>query len=287
MSSRAVSTERTELDGANGETSPVLPIRYSLKAVTIFSLLIALLTAVASVAGLVFTEDIYPTDQLQQSFVANDVVNLVIGLPILLGSMWLARRGRLVGLLSWPGALFYGLYNYLVYLLGMPFNVMYPFYLVIVTLSVYTTVGLVAGIDGPAVRQRLGGEVPEKLAGGILAMFGALFILLAANGMVGALVNEETVARPELALQTTDFIISGVFVIGGILLWRRQALGYVGATGLLFQASMLFVGLVVVLILQPLVSDAAFVLSDVLITLAMGLICFIPFGLFLRGVVKS
>jgi hypothetical protein len=38
--------------------------------------------------------------------VANNVGNLVIGLAILLGAMGLARRGRLIGLLFWPGALF-------------------------------------------------------------------------------------------------------------------------------------------------------------------------------------
>ena len=43
-------------------------------------------------------------------------------LPILLGSMWLARRGSLAGLLLWPGALFYALYAYVPYLVGAPFG---------------------------------------------------------------------------------------------------------------------------------------------------------------------
>ena len=71
------------------------------------------------------------------------------------------------------------------------------------------------------------------------------------------------------------------------MLWRRRALGYVSATGLLFQASMLFIGLVAILLLQPLFSDAPLAMVDVLITLAMGLVCFVPFGLFVRGVVTS
>ncbi len=93
MSSRAVPTELTEVDVGDGDASPLLPTRYSLTIVSVFSLLIALLAAVTSVAGLAFQENIYPTVDLQQSFMANDVVNLLIGLPILLGSVWLARRG--------------------------------------------------------------------------------------------------------------------------------------------------------------------------------------------------
>jgi len=75
--------------------------------------------AAASVAGLMYRTTIYPTDELLRTFVSNDVVNLFIGLPILLGSMWLARRGQLLGLLCWPGALFFVLYNYIVYVFAM------------------------------------------------------------------------------------------------------------------------------------------------------------------------
>jgi hypothetical protein len=74
--------------------------------------------------------------------VSNDVVNLFIGLPILLGSMWLAWRGKLIGLLFWPGALFFVLYNYLIYVFAMPLNVAFLLHLALVTLSVYTIIGL-------------------------------------------------------------------------------------------------------------------------------------------------
>jgi hypothetical protein len=287
MSSKAAITGSSVETRAGTSPSSALPVVFNLKIVTLVSLLIGLLTAVASVVGLLFQDEIYPSQALQESFVANDVVNLVLGLPILLGSMWLARRGRLLGYLFWPGALFYGLYNYLTYLLGMPFNGMYPLYLVIVTLSIYTTIGLVASIDGPAVQRRLAGQVPEKLAGAILAIFGLLFMLLAVSGIVGGLVSEEEMIRSELALMSADFLVCFAWIIGGVLLWRRQPLGYVSGAGLLFQACMLFVGLIAILLIQALIGDAALALVDILITLAMSLIAFIPFGLFLRGVLRS
>jgi pilus assembly protein TadC len=40
-------------------------------------------------------------------FLAQDALAIVLGLPILLGSIWLARRGSLIGMLPWPGALIY------------------------------------------------------------------------------------------------------------------------------------------------------------------------------------
>ncbi len=264
-----------------------LPIRASLRWSYLFSLLIVLLTVIASLAGILFADLFYPTAEAQQAFLANDIANLVIGLPILLISMGLARHEKLIGLLFWPGAIFYGLYNYLVYLFGVPFNLIYPLYLLIVTLSIYTTIGLVASIDGKMVKERLTGHVPRRLAGGILLAFGAGIALRVIWIMANALASQTPLAGPELGLLVADFIFGGALVIGGFLLWQRQALGYVASTGLLFQASMLFVGLIVVLLLQPLLLDTPFPLVDIIVVLAMGLICSIPFFLFVRGVTRS
>jgi len=49
---------------------------------------------VISLAGIVFQSSLYASDELRQSFVANDILNLVIGLPFILGSVWSARRGK-------------------------------------------------------------------------------------------------------------------------------------------------------------------------------------------------
>lgn len=62
--------------------------------------------------------------------------------------MWLARRGSLIGLLLWPGTLFYVLYGYAFYLIGVPFNALFLLYVALVTVSTYTMIGLLASIDG-------------------------------------------------------------------------------------------------------------------------------------------
>jgi hypothetical protein len=267
----------------NREDTANLPIRCSLTLAYAVSLLIAALMAIASVAGLLYQTLIYPTDELLQSFVPNDVVNLFIGLPILLGSMWLTRRGKLIGLLFWPGALFYVFYTYVVYVLSMPLNVAFLLFLTLLTSSAYTMIGLVASIDGKAVQHRLAGAVPERVGGGVIAGFGILFFVRVIGVLVNALISHTPVAATELALHVTDFLLAPAWVIGGVLLWRRQALGYVTGLGLLFQSSMLFIGLIVILLIRPFITEAQFVLVDVLVVFVMGMISFIPFALFVRG----
>lgn len=271
----------------NQERYTSLPIRRNLALIYALSFIIAMLMAAASVTGLLYRSVLYPTDDLLQSFVPNDVVNLFVGLPILLGSMWLARRGKLIGLLVWPGALFFVLYNYLVYVFAMPLNVAFLLDLTLVTLSVYTIIGLIASIDGKAVQQRLIGSVSERIAGAILAGLGLLFFLRVIGVIINALTSQTPIAETELALHVSDFLITPAWVIGGVLLWRRKEFGYVTGLGLLFQASMLFIGLIIFLLLRPFLTAAPFVPVDVVVIFILGLICFIPFALFVRGVVSG
>jgi hypothetical protein len=276
------------MEAPNAKALPAsLPLTHRLSLAYLFSLVVALIMTVASVGGLLYPTRLYPTAALRQSFVANDVVNLAIGLPILLGSTWLARRGKLIGLLLWPGALFYVPYNYLVYTFALPLNVGFLLSLVLLTSSTYTMAGLIASIDGQEVQRRLRSVVPARLAGGILAGLGIAFSLLAIGTVIDHLVNQTPIAGSELALQVSDFMVSPAWVIGGILLWQRRPFGYVAGAGLLFQASMLFIGLIVFLLLQPLLTATPFALVDIVVTFVLGLICFVPFGLFVRGLLSA
>jgi hypothetical protein len=264
-----------------------LPLNGNITLTYIFSFLVAILMTVASIAGILFRADIYPTEELMKSFVPNDVVNLFLGLPILLGSMWLTWRGRLIGLLCWSGALFFVFYNYIVYVFAMPLNWAFPLHLILTVLSLYTLIGLVTDMDGNAVRQRLSGAVPEKFTGGILAGLGSLFLLRVIGVFVNAITSGTLLAETELAVNVSDLLITPAWIIGGILLWQRKPLGYLAGLGLLFQGSMLFIALIVFLLLQPLLTSAPFAAADVIVIFMLGLVCFIPSALFVRGVLAK
>jgi len=262
-------------------------VKGNLSLIYASSILIAILMTIASLAGFVSRAIIYPTEELVQSFIPNDVVNIFIGLPILLGSMWLTRRGKLVGPLFWIGSLFFVFYNYISYIFAAPLTWAFLLFLSLAVLSSYTFISLITSIDGENVSQRLRGAVPEKFAGGVLAGLGLLFILRVVGILTGEIFNGTDIPRTELAVNIADFFISPAWIIGGIQLWRRQTFGYVTGLGLLFQGSMLFIALIIFLLLQPLLTSAPFAIVDVIVVFVMGLICFIPFGLFVRGVVAN
>ena len=261
-----------------------LPIKNNLSYLYPISLCIAILTANVSILGFLYRDTFYPMDELVQSFVPNDVVTLCIGLPILLGSMWASKRGKLLGLLFWTGALFFGFYNSIAYVFALPFSWGFLLHLILVVLGVYSLIALVVSIDSEAIQHQLRGMVHEKMSGGIVTGFGILFLSRVIIVLGNALIAGETLSKTELAPNISDIFVGPAFVIVGIALWKRKAIGYVAGLGLLFQASMLFIGLIIFLLLQPILTTAPFAIIDVMVVFVMGLVCYIPFALFIRGV---
>jgi hypothetical protein len=265
-----------------------LPVTQDITLAYVMSLAIVVTMAIASVVGILYAQDLYPArDQIQLPVV--DGLNLVVGLPALLGSMWLARRGRLLGLLCWPGALFYVVYRYLASAIGVGFGVMFLPYLLLVALGAYTSIGLVASIDGEAVRQRLAGAVPARAAGAILVGATMLFIALDGGAIITALTTQPP-SEPEhpVYVLITDFVtLIPACLVGGLLLWQRAPLGYVAGAGLLLVYSVLLIGPVPVLAVQAFHDGAPFPADDVLFLVAIASICIVPLGLFLRGMTRT
>lgn len=261
-----------------------LPITRDLSLAYAVSVVVALLVAVAAIAGLLFRSAIYPTDELILAYLPVDAFHLVVGLPILLGSMGLARRGKLVGLLCWPGVLLYVLYSYITNLVGVPFGVLFLPYLLLVTLSAYAAIGLVASMDGAAIRQRLAGVVPAKAAGGVLAGFTGLFAVINVVNIVTATGSDPAGTLDLVPVWIADFVtVIPTCLIGGFLLWRRKPLGYIAGAGLLLLYSLLFIGVAAVLAF-PAIYDASPVdVGGVVTMLAAGLICSFLLVRFVRG----
>ena len=266
-----------------GSQSATLPITRRLTLAYALSLLIALLIVIASFVGLLYQTTLYPTEELRDWLVANDAFNLVVGLPLLLVPMWLARRGKLIGLLCWPGALFYVLYVYLAYVIAVPFGVLFLPHLFLATISAYSLIALVASIDGEAVRQRLVGTLPARTTGGILLALAVLIILRQLALIVTALVSRSSPSPAELAQWVDDFAVAcPALIVVGAEVWRHKALGYVGGAGLLLA----YVALALSLLPTMLITSPVDV-GGIIVVAIMAALCAAPFAFFVRGSVSS
>ena len=279
---------------------PESPVGRDLTLAYRLSLAVAALMTFASAAGVLLglSDGLYGPDParalgateaeaglLLPGLLGQDLFDLVVGVPLLLGAMWLARRGSPIGLLPWPGMLFYALYWSVLYLVGAPFSVLFLLYVPLVILSAYATIALVSSIDGEALRERLAGAMPARLVGGLLVVLALLTFGQDATGALTTALAGETppdpAARPvwisDLAL------VVPATLAGGVLLGLRRPLGYVAGAGLLLSYGLTPVGLVFGMALGAVLTGAQPDVATVVALLVFGLVSFAPLVFFFRG----
>ncbi len=267
--------------------SDILPVKYNIRILYILSLIIALIVAIVSVIGVLYQKSIYPTESLLHTFVPNDILNLIAGLPFLLISIWLTWRGKLIGLLCWPGAIFYIIYVYFPYIICVPFNILFLPYLILFSLSIYTLIGIIVSIDGAAVKNYVSDTVPAKISGGILIGLSVLTVLRQIGLIINALINKMVIDPQELAHWIDEFSIgSPAMFIGGLFLWKKKPLGYVVGAGLFIVYGILSLGLIPFLAVQSHLKNTSIDLLAIVILIVMAVICLIPFVFFVRGANK-
>ena len=237
--------------------------------------------------GIFFNSVVFPTEELRQYFMVTDVINLILIIPLLILAMYLTLNRKLIGLLFWPGVIMMVTYHYTAYVFGTPVAWISLLYYTILVISVYILIGLTYSIDSEKVKYKLSGLVFERLSGWILIIFGIIILLRFYVVFTNSFIEKKIISMPESSATIADFILCPTWIICGILLIKKKALGYTGTAGLLFKICMLFIGLLVYFIITPIITEAEFKTVDFIIISIMTIIFNIPFVLFLRGILKS
>ena len=246
-----------------------------------------LLMGLLSAMSFLFPGVIYPTPDLIQQFLPNDLVNLIIGFPFFLITFWLIRRKDYLGWLLLPGVLVYLIYNYLAYVLGRAFDLFGFLFLGLVLLSVYTLMIYLQSADHEKIKTKLEKTVWVKYPGWTLVVFGAGFFLLAGYQIISGLIQGTIPPLGENAVSAADLVVSTIWFWIGIVLLRKKPKGYTLGLGSLFVTCTLFFGLIAYMLMAPVMVGRDLVISEVVQVLIMSLIGIIPTGLYWRGVVIS
>lgn len=184
----------------------------------------------ASAAGLLL--DIYrDADWILAAWYGNDLVTLLIAVPMLVIGLVLVRRGSVVGVLLVPAMLAYSVYGYAYYMLGASMNVLFPLYVLLFAVPVIALILILGNMDADQVAASFSGRTPVR---GVAVYMGLTGIGLAIAWLAqwAAYVLEGTV--PSIGIEPFSLIAAldlsfmvPFFVWGAALLWRRQSWGYV------------------------------------------------------------
>lgn len=176
--------------------------------------------------GLYYWDTVSSVAQMQ----ANDLVMLVLGVPLLAISFWLARRGALRGRLLMTGTLGFVLYTYMSMCFGAAYNSLFLVYVALFGLSLYAFILSMMSFDLATLPQRFAPGLPRRWIAGVL-FFAAAFLTLAWLGRIAPTITQTQLPPLEnvtsLFIQAMDLaLIVPLCVLAGVLLLRRSAWGY-------------------------------------------------------------
>ena len=206
-----------------GEGSPYSLTNFRGEAVTI------------NARGLYYWDTVSAAAQMQ----ANDLVTLLLGVPLLLLALRLTGRGSLRGRLVLAGTLGFVLYTYITMCFGAAYNRLFLVYVALFGLSLYAFVLNLLAVDLARLPAHFSPNLPRRGIVGLLFGVGG-FLLLAWLGRIAATWSSAQPPALEnvtsLFIQAMDLaVIVPLCFVAGWLLLRGAAWGYLLASLALFK----------------------------------------------------
>jgi hypothetical protein len=192
--------------------------------------------------GLYYYDTVSSAAQMQ----GNDLITLIVGLPLLAVSTWLAFRGSLRGRLLLTGTVGFFLYTYMSMATLTSYNNLFLIYTALFALSLYAFILCMLSFDPKNLPGHFSDRLPRKWISGLMFVV-ALFLTLAWLGRIINPMLQNKIPALEntttLVIQFMDLsLIVPASVLGGILLLRKNAWGYLIASILLTKGITLGLG---------------------------------------------
>jgi len=226
--------------GGPAEVEPYqLPVTGSLVAARWATLVAAIALFTAAALGIEYGEQgLYQSDGLVLPQVyGQDLVSMVIVLPLLGLATWRASRGSARGLVVWIGALIYIAYWYHFHLGALSFGPIFLLDVALVASSLFALGVLIARVDVWRLAHRFTSAMPARSIGGLMIIFGTLFASMWILDVVERLGHREILDQAARGVYAVDLtIMLPLTIAAGFLLWRHTPWGYALSGPLLVNA---------------------------------------------------
>ena len=203
----------------------------------------------------IYGKGIYGSNSVSAALQAipQDIVTLGLGVPILVISLFLARKGLIKGKLLLGGTLGYFLITYMMYTFIAMYNRLFLVYVMLMSASFFALVLTFLSFDIEKIGSCFSSKLPVKFAGGCLmfstAMIGFLWLARVIPSLIDGSVPLEVEHGTTLTVQAFDlaFFLPGIF-LSGFLLIKKKPFGYMLApiatvTNVLIMAALLSKGI--------------------------------------------
>jgi hypothetical protein len=193
---------------------------------------VGIFAVLASLGGL-FWDGLYRDNTLvTAAWRGNDLVTLLVAVPLLLLGLRGALRGSLRAHLLWGGALSYMLYNYIFYLYGAAFNSFFLLYAALVATSLYGLIFALRAltVDFLQISPRMPWRTVAVLLVFLPVVMGSIWIVWSAGYIFTHEVPQQIIqtGHPTGVVFATDLtLLLPAAVLAAILLWKKERWGIV------------------------------------------------------------
>jgi hypothetical protein len=169
----------------------------------------------------------------------SDAFTLIAGIPLLLISFWIYRRGSIRGKILLTGTLLFFLYNFGSLAIGAAYNNLFLIYIVLTMTTFLGGIGMLMSFDLQTFPKLFSERVPRRgisvffIISGValfcIWLFLSILPALLANGVPAELASYTTIITYAVDMG----IIAPVLISTGVLFRRGEPLGYVLSSVLL------------------------------------------------------
>jgi len=176
----------------------------------------------------------YDTVSMAAQQQGNDVITLVVGLPLLALSTWLAFRGSLRGRLLLTGTLGFFLYTYMSMAMLTSYNVLFLVYVALFSLCLFAFILSMMSFNLEDLPRHFSERLPRRWIAGLMFLVAGFLLLAWLGRIVPPLLQGETPMLENtttLVIQAMDLgLVVPLAILSGVLLLHRSAWGYLLAS---------------------------------------------------------
>lgn len=190
-------------------------------------------TSIRGETVLVYGQGIYKdmSAEVAPQGIAQDVVTLLIGIPLLLISLYFTCKGSLRGKILLAGSLGYFLVTYLFYLVMGMFNRFYLIYVILLGSSFFALALTMLSLYSEEIHTRFNPKLPTKFLGGFLIFnslaIGSLWLQIVLPSLLYGVIPKEVEHYTTLIVQGLDLgLLLPLSFLSGALLIKKRPFGY-------------------------------------------------------------
>lgn len=247
------------------------------KVINILVILIILITIAVSLVGIIsskgghnfeyvsinnetvqiYGSGIYKNDSVAvvAQGLAQDLVSLIMGIPLLIGALVLFNKGKTKGKLLLSGALGYFLYTYMSYSFLWNYNSLFLLYVALMSLSAFALVLTIMNINIDNLKNEFNDKLPRRFIGGVQIFIGIMIGLMWLAKIVPSIINNSVPVGLEhyttLIIQAMDLaFVMPLAILSGILLIKRNRFGYLLSSIMIIKGSALLISITAMIVGQ-------------------------------------